>query len=111
MKNILGEYYSFFKQMTWKYDLHLNWINFYRNDRQPFMANRIKPEAFCYLSLQTTFWWSYFWEGSFVEEISLSTLQEIYSWAENKNTMEHFAPRIAILQFNRNYYIVDNKII
>lgn len=74
MENILGEYYSFFKQMTWKYDLHLNWINFYRNDRQPFMANRIKPEAFCYLSLQTTFRWSYFWEGSFVEEISLSTL-------------------------------------
>ena len=33
MKNVLGEYYSFFKQMTWNYDLHLNWINFYRNDR------------------------------------------------------------------------------
>ena len=100
MKNILGEYYSFFKQMTWKYDLHLNWINFYRNDRQPFMANRIKPEAFCYLSLQTKRW-----RNQFVYAIRNLFL----GWKQKYNGA--FTPRIAILQFNRNYYIADNKII
>ena len=30
-KNILGEYSSFFKPMTWNY-LHLDWETLYRND-------------------------------------------------------------------------------
>ena len=53
MKNILGEYSSFFKPNTWNY-LHVNYKNLYRNDRkQTFLF------AFPFKSRKTIHHWSW----------------------------------------------------